>query len=59
MLVSGLNQTLGAAVEVNDISELSDDVYITYNSCNIRRALAPFQGFVPVENAWVDYVTGY
>jgi hypothetical protein len=45
MVVSGLNETLGGSVAVNDFTEPDDDIYLLYDSCNITRTLGRFGGF--------------
>jgi hypothetical protein len=60
IVVSGLNQTLGGSVEPNDFNESADDdVYLSYDSCNITRTLERFGGFAAVDNAWVEYWASY
>lgn len=54
LVVSGLNRVLGYAVNVNEFDDPGEDIDITYDSCEVSRALASLRGFVPVEKAWVD-----
>ena len=38
---------------------LDDNVYVSYNSCNVDKALARYGGFAPIEKAWIDNWAGY
>lgn len=54
LVVTGLDRIIGAPVADNGFQDPDDNVYISYNSCNIARALARFRGFDAVRNAWID-----
>jgi hypothetical protein len=53
-MVSGLNRKLGAPLTFPDSARGAPR--ITYHSCNIRRALAPFSGLAVFRNAIADNV---
>ena len=55
--VSGLNKQLGIAVPVSDIA--NGTKVFRYNSCLMARALRPFAGIVPMDNAWADNWASY
>ena len=55
--ISGLNKQLGMAVPVSDIA--NGTKAFRYNSCLIARALRPFAGLVPMDNAWADNWASY
>jgi hypothetical protein len=55
--ISGLNAQLGMAVPVSDIA--NGTKIFRYNSCLIARALRPFAGLVPMDNAWADNWASY
>lgn len=57
VIVSGLNAKLGMAVPESDIG--SGTKTFQYNSCLAQRALQPFQGLVPMDNAWADNWASY
>jgi hypothetical protein len=56
MVVSGLREQIGSAPYAQIGAY---PVYIRYDSCKIRRALAPLAGFAPIPSAWVDNWAGY
>jgi Tfp pilus assembly protein PilX len=56
-LISGLNMQLGMAVPPSAIA--NGEKYFRYNSCILARALRPFSGVVPLENAWTDNWASY
>lgn len=55
--ISGLNQQLGIAVPVSDVG--NGNKTFQYNSCLVQRALQPFAGLVPMDNAWADNWASY
>lgn len=55
--ISGLNLQLGMAVPASSIA--NGEKYFRYNSCILARALKPFQGIVPLDNAWTDNWASY
>jgi Tfp pilus assembly protein PilX len=55
--ISGLNAQLGMAVPVSDIA--NGTKIFRYNSCIVARALRPFAGLVPMDNAWADNWASY
>jgi hypothetical protein len=55
--ISGLNKQLGMAVPTSDIA--NGTKVFRYNSCLMARALRPFAGVVPLENAWADNWASY
>jgi hypothetical protein len=55
--ISGLNVQLGMAVPPSAIA--NGEKYFRYNSCILARALRPFSGVVPLENAWTDNWASY
>lgn len=55
--ISGLNQQIGVAVPASDIA--NGTKIFRYNSCLMARALRPFQGIVPMDNAWTDNWASY
>jgi Tfp pilus assembly protein PilX len=55
--ISGLNQQIGIAVPVSDIANGTKT--FRYNSCLMARALRPFAGIVPMDNAWADNWASY
>lgn len=55
--ISGLNAQLGMAVPVSDIA--NGTKLFRYNSCLMARALRPFAGVVPLDNAWADNWASY
>jgi hypothetical protein len=55
--ISGLNKQLGIAVPVSDIANGTKT--FRYNSCLMARALRPFAGVVPLDNAWADNWASY
>jgi Tfp pilus assembly protein PilX len=55
--VSGLNKQLGMAVPASDIANGTKT--FQYNSCLVARALRPFAGIVPLDNAWADNWASY
>jgi hypothetical protein len=56
MVISGLREQIGSAPNAQ-IGVYP--VYIRYDSCKIRRALAALAGFAPVPSAWVDNWASY
>ncbi|HJU66760.1 MAG TPA: hypothetical protein VJ650_00835 [Gemmatimonadaceae bacterium] len=56
-LISGLNMQLGQAVPPSAIA--NGEKYFRYNSCILARALRPFSGVVPLDNAWADNWASY
>jgi hypothetical protein len=59
LVVSGLNEQLGGNPQRTTVGNHDHDLYIYFDSCKIRRALAPFTGLVPVQNAWLDNWAAY
>jgi Tfp pilus assembly protein PilX len=55
--VSGLNMQLGMTVGPSDIA--NGTKIFRYNSCIMARALRPFAGLVPMDNAWTDNWASY
>jgi Tfp pilus assembly protein PilX len=55
--VSGLNMQLGMIVGPSDIA--NGTKIFRYNSCIMARALRPFAGLVPLDNAWTDNWASY
>lgn len=55
--ISGLNKQIGIAVPVSDIA--NGTKIFRYNSCLMARALRPFAGVVPLDNAWADNWASY
>ena len=55
--ISGLNKQIGIAVPVSDIANGTKT--FQYNSCLMARALRPFAGVVPLDNAWADNWASY
>ena len=55
--ISGLNLQLGQAVPASAIA--NGEKYFRYNSCILARALRPFSGLVPLDNAWADNWASY
>ena len=53
-IVAGLNTLLGGTPLGTTLNVDGHDLFVQYNSCNVRQALRRFYGFVPIENAWVD-----
>jgi hypothetical protein len=56
-LISGLNMQLGQVVPPSAIA--NGEKYFRYNSCILARALRPFAGIVPMDNAWADNWASY
>jgi hypothetical protein len=56
MVIAGLNHQIGTGVTGNLylFGHSSGDLYIRYDSCRIRAALAALTGFAPITNGWVD-----
>jgi len=54
LIVTGLDRIIGGYPDQNGFEYADDNVYISYHSCNVARALARFRGFDPVRNAWID-----
>jgi hypothetical protein len=59
LVVSGLNESLGANPQRTQVGGHHNDLYILYNSCFIRAATAPLTGLIPVRNAWLDTWASY
>lgn len=55
--ISGLNMQLGQAVPASAIA--NGEKYFRYNSCTLARALRPFAGIIPLDNAWADNWASY
>jgi Tfp pilus assembly protein PilX len=55
--VTGLNTKLGMVVPESDLG--SGTKTFRYNSCLMQRALRPFAGLVPMDNAWADNWASY
>jgi Tfp pilus assembly protein PilX len=55
--ISGLNLQIGQAVPASAIA--NGEKYFRYNSCILARALRPFAGVVPLDNAWADNWASY
>jgi hypothetical protein len=55
--ISGLNLQIGQAVPASAIA--NGEKFFRYNSCILARALRPFSGVVPLENAWTDNWASY
>ena len=54
MVVSGLNRTIGKSVAPNEFYEPADRVFMSYGSCDIEETLEEVNGFIPLENTWMD-----
>lgn len=54
--IAGLNAILGEDVDESMIEEttLNGTKVITYDSCNVEKAMESFSSLVPVSNAWFD-----
>jgi hypothetical protein len=48
---------LGTVVPPSAIA--NGEKYFRYNSCILARALRPFSGIVPLDNAWTDNWASY
>lgn len=59
LVVSGLNEQLGTNPQRTIVGDHDHDLYIFFDSCKIERALAPFTGLAPVQNAWLDNWAAY
>ena len=55
--ISGLNEQLGIDIPASDIA--NGTKIFRYNSCLMARALRPFAGVVPLDNAWADNWASY
>jgi hypothetical protein len=55
--ISGLNMQLGQVVPPSAIA--NGEKFFRYNSCILARALRPFAGIVPMDNAWADNWASY
>ena len=55
--ISGLNEQIGIDVPASDIANGTKT--FRYNSCLMARALRPFAGVVPLDNAWADNWASY
>ena len=55
--ISGLNEQLGIDVPHSDLA--NGTKVFRYNSCIVARALQPFSGLVPLDNAWADNWASY
>lgn len=55
--ISGLNMQLGMAVPESDLANGTKT--FRYNSCIVARALEPYSGLVPLDNAWTDNWASY
>ena len=55
--ISGLNKQLGINVPASDIA--NGTKIFRYNSCLMARALRPFAGLTPLDNAWADNWASY
>src|SRR5688572_660305 len=55
--ISGLNEQIGVDVPASDIA--NGTKIFRYNSCLMARALRPFAGVVPLDNAWADNWASY
>lgn len=51
MVITGLGGG-GGSTEMGGTAGL--DFFLTFNSCDVNRALAPLRGLIPVGNAWMD-----
>jgi hypothetical protein len=56
-VISGLNMQLGQVVPASAIANGTKN--FRYNSCILARALRPFSGLVPLDNAWADNWASY
>ena len=56
-VITGLNMQLGTSVPPSAIA--NGTKLFKYNSCILARALKPFQGMVPLDNAWTDNWASY
>jgi hypothetical protein len=56
-VITGLNMQLGQAVPPSAIANGTKN--FLYNSCILARALRPFSGVVPLDNAWTDNWASY
>jgi hypothetical protein len=59
LVISGLNEQLGANPQRSSLGDHDHDLYIYFDSCKVQQALAPFTGLVPVPNAWLDNWASY
>jgi hypothetical protein len=59
LVVSGLNEQLGQNPQRTTVGNHDHDLYLYFDSCKIQRALAPFTGLAPVQNAWLDNWASY
>jgi hypothetical protein len=59
LVVSGLNEQLGTNPQRSTVGEHDHDLYLYFDSCKVERALAPFTGLAPVQNAWLDNWAAY
>jgi Tfp pilus assembly protein PilX len=55
--VTALNRQLGIPVPTNDLG--NGNKTFRYNSCLVQRALRPFSGLIPMDNAWTDNWASY
>jgi hypothetical protein len=56
-VITGLNMQLGQVVPASSIA--NGTKLFKYNSCILARALRPFSGVVPLDNAWTDNWASY
>lgn len=56
-VITGLNMQLGQVVPASAIANGTKN--FVYNSCILARALRPFSGLVPLDNAWADNWASY
>ncbi len=56
-VITGLNMQLGQVVPASAIA--NGTKVFRYNSCILARALRPFSGVVPIDNAWADNWASY
>jgi len=54
--IAGLNAVFGEEVDESTIEEttLNGTKVITYNSCDVAKAMESFASFTPIHNAWMD-----
>jgi hypothetical protein len=59
MLITGMNDLTGWIIPSTTLNQQDVDFSMQYNSCNVRKALRHFRGFVPLKNARVDNWSTY
>lgn len=59
LVISGLNEILGSNPQRTEVGGATKNLYLYYDSCFIRSALAPLTGLTAVRNAWIDSWASY